>query len=239
MMKVLSDSSSDFIGTIIFLLLIGVGIFLIVFFSIRNAKRNNRVLATSQYLKQIKEIGKKYEFKRIGVTHETKTFYLSSKRTYDNFDFRKRRIEFVQSNYSHFQNIVSNIKFNMDAFSQYKNELSNLTLTSSEGVAKMNKMSLKSYRKRELKLARKFLKVPQVDYRLRIKWEYTSPAGRNHYSNYRDSSIYEIMEICSAKPTTTKSNFEPVYVVDLNQRGSNSNMQERKYTNDDIDDVVE
>ena len=75
-----TNSSNSGIGLYIFLGVSAVAVFLIIFFSVLNKKKNDRVLLASAYIKDIKEINKKYNFQTLSRTSDTKTFYLNSKR---------------------------------------------------------------------------------------------------------------------------------------------------------------
>ena len=233
-----SNGSDSGISLYIFLGVSVVVIFLIIFFSILNKKKNDKVLLSSIYIKEIKEINKKYTFQTLSTTSDTKTFYLNSKRAFDNFDFYKRRSEFIKENLSYYQQIILGIDYNVSTFPEYKKELSQIKTTTDESLAKANKMSLKSFRKREIKLGSKLVKHPQTSYSLRIKWEYTSPAGRNHYSYYRDCSFSDVKSIVqqfTIVPRSKTNYSEPqsrhTYTPPRPQP------TERVYTNDDIEDV--
>ena len=234
----LSNSSNSGIGLYIFLGISAVVICLIIFFSVSNKKRNDRVLLSSVYIKEINEINKKYTFQTLSRSSETKIFYLNSKRAFDNFDFYKRKSEFVKENLSYYQKLIQRIDYNVSTFADYKRELSKINTTTDESLAKAYKMSLKSFRKREIKLGNKLVKHPQMSYSLRIKWEYTSPAGRNHYSHYRDCSFSDVKNIVQQFTVVPipKSNYsEP------QSRHTYTPIRpqptERVYTNDDIEDV--
>lgn len=232
-----TNSPDSGISIYIFLGVAAVVIFLIIFLSVLNKKKNNRVLSASPYIKEIKEINKRFAFQTLTRTSDSKTFYLNSKRAYDNFDFYKRRVEFIKENLSYYQQVIQKINSNVSLFSEYKKELSLVKTTSNESLAKENKMSLKSFRKREINLGNKLIKHPQMTYSLRIKWEYTSPAGRNHYSHYRDCSFNDIENIVQqltvTRPKTYYSDPQPsnTYVP------PRTKPTERVYTNDDIEDV--
>lgn len=233
-----SNSSNNLIGLYIFLVVSAIVIFLIVFFSVLNKKKNSRVLIASAYIKEIKEVNKKYNFQTLSKTSDTKTFYLNSKRAYDNFDFYKRRGELVKENLSYYQQVIQKINYNVSAFSEYKKELSQIKTTTDESLSKANKMSLKSFRKREIKLGSKLVNHPQMSYSLIIRWEYTSPAGRNHYSNYRDCSFSDIKSLVQQIMITAKPKS---YYPDSQPRNTYTppgpQKTERVYTNDDIEDV--
>lgn len=235
------SSTNDFnsrIGVYIFLGVSLIAIFFIVFFYALNKKKDNRVLLASTYIKEIREVNKKYNFQKLSRISDTKIFYLNSKRAYDNFDFYKMRGEFVKEYLSYYQQVIQIINYNVSAFAEYKKELSQIKITTNESLAKANKMSLKSFRKREIKFGSKLIKHPQMSYSLRIRWEYTSPAGRNHYANYRDSSFSDIKNIVqqftvTAKPKSYYSNPQSrnTYTPPKHQPA------ERVYTNDDIEDI--
>ena len=229
-----SSNDADMTGFLLFLLISGIVIFLIIFFAVRNKKKNERVLANSLYLKNIRELNNKYKFETLSRTSDSKTYYLNSKRSFDTFDYRRKRVEFVRSNLSYYQDLVRKIYFNETAYAEYKREISQVKLTKDESIAKENKMSLASFNNRETKLGNKMIKHPQMSYSLRIRWEYTSPAGRNHYYNYADCSISEIKGMVAINPPVNNAmpyKHENPYMQQRQQP------TERVYTNDDIEDV--
>ena len=233
-----NNGSNNEIGVYVFLAIVAVVFFFIIFLVIFNSIKNNRVLSASPYIKEINEINKRFSFQTLSKTSETKTFYLSSKRAFDNFDFYKKRSEFIKEKTFYYKQIIQIIDYNVSTFAEYKKELSRLKITNDESLAKANKMSLKSFRKREVKLGSKLVKYPQMSYSLRIKWEYTSPAGRNHYSRHRDSTFKEIKEVYQQFTITVK-----VKTHNSNTNSSNaythpkSQSFNRVYTNDDIEDA--
>ncbi len=231
-MHFIMSDSTDLSGLIIFLIVSGIAIFLIVFFSVLNKKKNNRVLSTSLYVKNIIEMNKKYTFLKLRSTSDTRYFRLSSKRSFDTFDFQRRRNEFVRSNMSYYQDLVRQVNFNETTYAEYKKEISQVKLLNDESIAKNNKMSLKAFNKREIKLGSKLIKHPQLNYRLRIVWEYTSPAGRNHYSNYRDSTIYDIRGMVSVNETSSSNKTQQ-----NRYNPSKREPSERVYTIEDLEAV--
>ncbi len=239
-MIILTNTSNQesSIGLYVFLGILAVGLFLIIFFSARNSSLNKKVNVTSSYIKKIREINESTSFKTISRSSETKTFYLNSKRAYDNFDLYKRKAEFIRDNLSYYEQLVSNINYNIETLNNYNKQIKDIPLTNDEAFAKSNKMSLKSYQKRETKLGAKLLKHPCTSYSLRIKWEYTSPAGRNHYYNYRDFGFSDIKSAVSQFRVTSS------FTSRSQESRSNSYTQPRYqqpspkvYTNDDIEDI--
>ena len=227
-------------GMVAFLIITGIVaviVFLVVFFSVLNKKKNERVLATSPYIKEIQNINKRYVFKSLQTTYETKTFHLNSKRAFDTFDLYKKRNGYIEYNLSFYQQVVQKINYNIALNNEYRKELASLKVTNDEELAKDNKMSLDSYNKRETKLGSKLEQHPQMSYILRIQWEYTSPAGRNHYSNYRDFQFVDIKNVVGQYAFRSETS---VYVTPSQNKPRNpSNSQNNKkvITADDIEDV--
>lgn len=117
--------------------------------------------------------------------------------------------------------------------------MSLIKITSDEFLAKENKMTLKSFRKREIKLGSKLIKHPQTTYSLKIKWEYTSPAGRNHYSNFRNCSFSDIKSVVQQLGVVKPKAYYSKPQTRNMHTSSNTKPTERVYTNDDIEDIVE
>lgn len=233
-----ASNVNNLVTAIITLVVIALIVFLAVFFAILNAVRNNRVMKSSPHIKKLIEINRNYNFRNISKTNEVTTFHLNSKRAFENFNYLKKIGEFIRENLSHFLRIVENVEYNIELLKKYKEELNAIPLTTDDELAKANKMSLKSYNARERKLAARITKKPTTTYSFRMYWEYTSPAGRNHYEYHCDFSYSEIKNIVGYRPNVTKND----YVKSATQKSPTTTYNkpqapQRVYTNDDIDDV--
>lgn len=231
-------SNTNNLVTIVAFTIIAAVVFLVVFFAVLNSVKNKRVMESSSYIKKVIETNRNYTFRDISKTYEVTTFHLNSKRAFENFNYIKKIGEFINENYSHFLRIVENIEYNTELLKKYKEELSNIPLTTDSELAKANKMSLKSYNAREKKLANKIIKKPIAAYSFRAYWEYTSPAGRNHYEYHCDFSYSEIKNIVGYRPNVAKNDYvKPVVQKTSPSTYSKPQTPQKVYTNDDIDDV--
>lgn len=226
-------------GLFIFFIILVALIFLVIFFSLLNEKKNNKVLKNSHYIAQIKQINSNYVFESISKASESRTFYLNSKRQFDYFDFYKKRDEIIKDNLGYYELLITKIDLNIQKLSEYNKVLEELPVTSDETIARENKMSLKSFVKRELKLGAKLIKHPVTSYNLRLHWEYTSPAGRNHYSDHKDFSLSDIRTIVKMY-SVTRNYYETIPSSSGSQFTKPRPQQqynEKTYSNDDIEDV--
>ena len=214
------------IGLYIFLAVLGLILFLVIFLSILNSVKNKRVMNNSPYIKDLKTINNRYTFKVIAKTSEKKTFHLNSKKAYTNFDMNKAKLSVIKDNYFYYRNLVNDIEFNIENYKKYKKEVESIYLCSDKNLAKENKMSLKSFNKRETKLAKPLYQYPPMTYTLRIAYEYTSPAGRNHYANHFDVPYPIIKAIVDQIPTGKTNKLEPKEKKSNNQPKTQENKQE-------------
>ena len=173
------------IGLCAILGVLGALFVVIIVFAIVNHVRNQRVLASSPYISSILETNKNYHFECFFGSNEEVTFHLGSKRSFDNFSSLKKRDEVFKNRLNHFQSVVQKIDYNINTMAAYKRAIAEIPPTKDAAFAKKMGMSLQSYQSRELKLSQKFLLQATTDYKLTIRWEYISPAGRNHYSGHR------------------------------------------------------
>ena len=222
--------------------LIFLGVVLaVVFFAITvsaiNNQINRKVETNSLYVKQIKDINLKYLFRKISKETEKKTFFLNTKRAFDNFDLDKHANNLIRDNLSHYLQIIQSVDYNINLFDEYKEELNKVPLTSDEMIAKKSKISLKSFNKREKKLGDKIVKNPQMNYSLRICWEYTSPAGRNHYSKYYIVSFKEIKKLVGYYDVISANSVIQNFKSKQTNPVSHQTQESRAYTNDDIEDA--
>ena len=233
-----ASNTNNLTATIVAFAIIAVVVFLVVFFAVLNAIKNKRVMESSLYIKKAIEINRNYNFRDISKSFETTTYHLNSKRTFENFNYIKKIGEFVRENHSHFLRIVENIEYNTELLKKYKEELNTIPLTSDEELAKANKMSLKSYNAREKKLVSRMIKKPITSYSFRLYWEYTSPAGRNHYEYHCDFSYSEIKNLVGYRPSVVKNDYvRPAVQKTPSTTYNKPQAPQRVYTNDDIDDV--
>ncbi len=198
---------------------------------VTNKKKDKRVLETSPYIAQILETNRKYPFEKIRSQTESTSFRLKSLRQYSSFDVEKNRDEYIKENIEYFQDLLHKLDFNKTELTKYRKELSEISHTKDEGLAKANKMSLKSYVERESVLGAGMVKHPVISYYLTILYSYTSPAGRRHYSNQKRYSIDEFRSVIEGCHIIKKGN------VRKKQSVQKPKCPERVYTEDDIEDV--
>ncbi len=212
-MIALSEAGS-LIGLYVALGVIGAVLVMAIVLAIVNRVRNSRVLASSPYIAAIHETNKRYRFEPLFGSDEVIVFHLNSKRSFDNFNYSKRRDEVFKNRLSHFQDVIRKVDYNVSTLEAYRREIGQIPLTQDATLAKKMKMSLKSFRSREEKLGKKLLRKATTDYKVTLKWEYTSPAGKNHYSAYVTISYSDIKrEVArfsrSPKPSSPKAVSKP------------------------------
>ncbi len=183
-MIVLADSNG-LVGFYVFLGIFVTVLILISVFAGVNSSKNKKVLESSPYIASILELNKRYSFKTIATPKETVSISLKSKKSFDSFNPEMRFGSLISERLAYFQSLIEDVDSNVADLAMYKMEFGTIPLTSDEALAKSSRMSLKSFQERELKLGERLLQKPAIDYSLKIKWHYTSPAGKNHYSNYR------------------------------------------------------
>ena len=223
--------SFDYTGIIVAIVVV-LFIVLVIVVSVIDRKQNALVNANSPYLKEIRLINSKYNFVNIRTTTESKTFYLNSKKQFDNFNYQKRGTFFVRENQGHFAQIVESIKMNRKLLTSYNAEIKAAKNTSDERIADACRMKLQKFVKKENALVTKLIIHPTVNYSLVIKWEYTSPAGRNHYSDKVTFNFDELEEIINIRPGT-------YIVIGENNRDYSSNRKNTvpMLSINDIDDL--
>lgn len=180
-----SSLSAGYVGLLVTAGVVLTILAVVIFFCIRGHILNKRVETTSEYVKAIKALNRKYKFisfKSCGY----KFFTLKSKRAFDTFDYGKGLNAYIRENLDDFEQIVDSVETNRELLKQYKGEISALKNTSDPAIAKSVKMKLKQFVKREKKIGLELIKKPITDYSLSLSWGYTSPAGRNSYRRSHD-----------------------------------------------------
>lgn len=193
------QNNSSFMMTVFIVLGVGaVIIALIIILCVTNARKNRLVEANSPYIKEVKLVNSKYKFDNLGNTKEKVVQHLKSKRQFDSFNYRKFFETYVKNHESKYSRIVASISKNIMLRDNYLNELRSIKNTSDSNIANECKMSLASFVKRENKIATKYIVHPVISFYLMLHWEYTSPAGRNHYSNKYQFNFDDIKRVINA-----------------------------------------
>lgn len=229
-----TTDNSSLVG-IIFLIILGVGALILIAFLIYNGVQNKKVEKSSPYLKALKEINEKYSFHTIRPKQDKKIFYLNSKRQYDNFDYPRKCDAYIKDNAYKYSLMVDKVESNKKKLAEYDREIEKAKELTTEETAASVKMKYKNYLKREYKLASKMHKKPDLSFSIYFGWEYTSPAGRNHYSRY---CVYDYSNIKSlvfirkyeAPKETYKPRVTPVSPI-------KPRTEQKTVTLDDIEDL--
>ena len=193
-----NTNNNSTIALIIFLAIIGAVLILVIALAIYNGVQNKKVEQSSPFLKKLKEINSKYSFSTISPKQDRKVFHLNTKRQFDNFDYGRKCDAFIKEYSYKYSPMVEKAERNKRLLSSYKEEIKQAKqLTTRESVAATN-IKYESYIKRENKIASRMYKNPDTLFSIYFEWEYTSPAGRNHYSchcTYSYDSIKRLVAI--------------------------------------------
>ena len=198
---VLEDASS-LIGLWVFLGVLAVGAIVGAVFIVINGVKDGYVYSTSEYIQAIHRINQKYHFEDVPMK-EYVTIPLHSKRSFDNFNISKRFDWLVENNIGYFKELARKIEWNISAYGPYVKEIYGVSPCTDEALAKKGKMSLQTYNKKELAMGEELFIKPKMDYSLEMTWEYTSPAGKSHYSGSWTFSYQTVK--CSLSKLASKS----------------------------------
>lgn len=178
-----------------------------------NRAINEKVKKNSDYYKSVEQLNDETKFFSIDTQLLSKMFYLNSKRAFDNFNISKHAQDYIKSNEIAFEELLKRIDNNKTTQKNYNDKFSRIAHTSDTAIAKKAGISLKKFVKRETKLSDKIKKIGTIDLSLSIRYQYTSPAGRNHYESGRKFSLNDIKQILNTVSITSKKNRSknPVY----------------------------
>ena len=179
-----------------------------------NNATNKKVMEISPYYNSIVKLNKETKFNDIAQPYPVKTFYLKSKRAFDTFNVSKNATTYMKENSSYFQDQIYKVEQNQKLKREYDQAIKSIPHTGDVSIAKQAKIGLESFVKREEKLAQKILLYPCVNYQLTIDYQYTSPAGRNHYERTARYSLKSIKAVVGTKildNSTSKNTEEHVY----------------------------
>ena len=203
------------VGLIIFLVVVCLVVAIIVVFTVVKRKRINYVLLNSPYLKALKKINAKYNFdnnfNRILRVHYT----LNSKAKFARFYADDAIRQAFFDNQLKIKTLVEKIARYKALYKQYLVDISKLEITDFSSLPKTKLLKQSKYYNIEKKLVSERMKKPNLYISMDIRWSYTSPAGRNHYEDYRVLDYDKIVK--------TYANY---YGVDLSKVEENDHIEQ-------------
>jgi hypothetical protein len=154
----------------------------------KNKKYIAAVTSTSQRFKDIVELNKKYMFYNVSDCYY-KTISLNSKSQYDKFDFDGYFRKIAVSDKESILRMESMILENQLRKKTYKEELKTISpYATEEDVEKLN-LKWDRYHNIEINLTKELILTPTVFMSIHCTKSYTSPQGRNHYSEQKVYSL--------------------------------------------------
>lgn len=228
-----TNNNSSTIALVIFLVVIGAVLILVIVLAIYNGVQNKKVEQSSPFLNKLKEINSRYNFSTISPKQDRKVFHLNSKRQFDNFDYVRKCDAYVKEYSYKYSPMVEKAERNKRLLVTYKEEIKQAKQLTTRDIVAATNMKYESFIKREDKLASKMYKNPDVLFSIYFEWEYTSPAGRNHYS-YHCTYGYDSVKRLVVVPTRDvyKDIFKPKTTPTPKPRS-----ETKAATLDDIEDL--
>lgn len=165
---------------------------------------NENVKKNSKYYQAVVRLNKETAFLTIWSQVTNKTVYLNSKKAFDNFNVSKYAQEYVNSNKAAINELVEKVNKNRETQKTYNEKFAIIEHTTDPKVAKKAGIGLTSFVKRETKFANSIRKTGCADLSLTIKYQYTSPAGRNHYEAKRTYSYNDILRMLNTVSVTVR-----------------------------------
>lgn len=144
----------------------------------------------SRYISEIIEISKLYGINFLLKEKYTRPFMVKSKYAVDNFNFKKKTLEDIESNQELYEGLFKDSANNSDCWEDFIEEISEMDRPKPDaGLLRTGKMSEKTFVNYEDDFLEKLLKDrpvqnPEIEYTVR----YTTPKGRNSY--WTSHSIY-------------------------------------------------
>ncbi len=161
--------------------MVGTVLIILCITTIVVCKRFKVVLQKSERVKQLLELNKTVNFKRIQSRYSNQQS-CNSKRQLENLSLDDYLIGLIVSNESFYQNIVESISFNRNNYYNYIRQIESIKTTVTEEFCEGIGFSLKQFIRYENVIFKwKKLKKPQFNVTVHCKLTYTSPQGRNYY----------------------------------------------------------
>lgn len=189
------------------ILIISIIIFIIILLIDIN-RYNQAVLKHSKLLKEIETLNKNYSFHDDVRKHYRYNERVEYKAKLDRFDFEAYLLYKAENDQVFFADLIKKIDHNLSAYKKYNHDLIELKSQFNKNFAKKYFLSFNRLIKVEERLAKNKKLKPILDTELEIVVRYTSPRGRNSYSNkatypyYEIKNFYQQMQLLVAQRST-------------------------------------
>lgn len=174
------------------ILLLLFSVIIVVIIEICNSVRQKKfVKKYSNKFKEISNINTKYEFDFIDSPTLKFNYDLKSKKQFDNFSNYHNMTKIMSENKNDIDVFINVFLNNQTLYKKYLDDIRNIDSTSFNELPKVKYIDNRKFNLIEEKLCKKITKAVSDDFLIIIEWQYTSPAGRNHYEddlafNYRN-----------------------------------------------------
>lgn len=188
------ENYAPLIITVIIIAIIACTIGTVYIRSIRNNILTKRVFNNSEQIKSLISLNNSTTFNNVN-RFETISCTFDNKRKFDNTNINTFFINFITSNFYKYKTIAEKISENKKLFNIYLDSYNKLQSNATEKQAKESKVRYKTFLKLEIKLYKKYQMTPVMDIFITCKLSYTSPQGRNHYSEKEHYSFLDVRKI--------------------------------------------
>ena len=202
-MKPIPTHNSYFLfSTNVLIPIVVLGIFLIIFiiaaFVIHiEHKHTEFVLTNSRLLKELEQLNQRYRFRSFQCKYyHYKT--LSSKSSYDKAQFSSLLLEFANAYERLIYQNIEHAETNTQMYRMYCNEYQKLLERNNYSAEYYNNDFFIEIEKR---LFQEKIQHPSTTFEVVITKQYTSPQGRNHYSDYQ---VYSASQLKNAIAQTNQ-----------------------------------
>ena len=183
------------VALIVFLAVVALVIALVIILSVVKRKKTNYVLKNSTYLVALKQINDKYSFDT-SFNRKLRVHYtLNSKAKFDRFYADDAIRQAFFDNQLKIKTTVEKIARCKVLHKQYLQEISQIPITDFDSLPKTKLLNKSKYYDLEKNIVSQRIKNPDLSLSMVVRWSYTSPAGRNHYEDYRELDYDKIVKI--------------------------------------------
>lgn len=158
----------------------------------------------SKYYQAVIKLNEETAFLTIWSQIMDKTVYLNSKKAFDNFNASKYAQEYVNANKTAISELIEKVNKNRATQKRYNEKFEKIEHTMDPKIAKKARIGVVSFVKKETELANSIRKTGCTELSLTIKYQYTSPAGRNHYEAKRTYSYNDILRMLNTVSVTVR-----------------------------------
>lgn len=170
-------------------------VIVLIIIYLKNSEAKEMVFKTSENVKNLLILNKKYEFLPIMKKIRVINFMAKSKSNFDTISFASVVLYYIENDRDDLRQDINNAIENGKKYSKYMEEYNSLSLNINEKILSELKISKTKYLNYEKKLMKKYKIKNNFNLLVKVIISYVTPKGRNHYEKIGELNLFSLINI--------------------------------------------